>query len=245
MVAPGTPPGHTDARHLYDPCTVSSFVYMKVLESAPWRYDRGIRWLSGGRIQAVWRHLAQRAAGPGRRVLDVGCGTGGVALACAALGSEVVGIDRSAEMLAVARSKAVPQGACGSVAWIELGAAELEDRFAEASFDAVVSCLALSEMSVDEQRYTLRVARTRLRPGGRLVVGDEVRPAGAAARVWWWMRRAPVAALTWVVTQTSTRALDDLAGLVREVGFTEVEETRPWPMDFAIVEAVRPPGEPR
>jgi len=222
---------------------MSSFVYMKVLESAPWRYDRGIRWLSGGHIEALWQRLAERAAGPGRRVLDIGCGTGGVALACAALGADVVGIDVNAEMLAVARSKAVASDAGGKVEWVELGAAEIEDRYPEACFDAVVSSLALSEMSPEGRRYALRIALSRLRPGGLLVVADEVRPTDAAARLWQRTRRAPLAALTWLLTQTSTQVLADLAGLVREAGFTEVREARPWSSDLAIVEGVRPREE--
>lgn len=219
---------------------MSSFVYMKVLESSPWRYDRGIRWLSGGHIEELWRRLAEGVSGPGRRVLDIGCGTGGASLACAALGGRVVGIDANAEMLAVARSKAPPAGAAGQVEWLQLGAAEIEDRFAEATFDGVVASLALSEMSPEEQRYTLRIARSRLKPGGRLAVADEVRPVGAGSRLWYRIRRAPLAALTWLATQTSTQALADLAGLVRDAGFAAVRETRPWGADLAIVEGARP-----
>jgi ubiquinone/menaquinone biosynthesis C-methylase UbiE len=219
---------------------MSSFVYMKVLESSPWRYDRGIRWLSGGHVEELWRRLAERVSGPGRRVLDIGCGTGGASLACAALGGAVVGIDVDAEMLAVARSKAVPGDAAGRVEWLQLGAAEIEDRFAEATFDGVVASLALSEMSPEEQRYTLRIARSRLKPGGRLAVADEVRPRGAIPRLGYRIRRAPLAALTWLATQTSTQAITDLSALVRDAGFVAVRETRPWSSDLAIVEGVKP-----
>jgi ubiquinone/menaquinone biosynthesis C-methylase UbiE len=222
---------------------MSSFVYMKVLESSPWRYDRGIRWLSGGHIEDLWRDIAARVSGPGRRVLDIGCGTGGASLACAALGGRVVGIDANAEMLAVARSKAPPGGAEAPVEWIQLDAAEIEDRFPEASFDGIVASLALSEMSAEEQAYTLRIARSRLKPRGRLVVADEVEPSGRLRRVWHRIRRAPLASLTWVLTQTSTQAIADLAGLVRAAGFVEVRETRPWSDDLSIVEARRPAAE--
>ncbi len=69
---------------------------MKVLESTPERYDRGIRLLSRGRIDDVCRRVAALASGPGRRVLDIGCGTGAVSLACAALGVRVIAIDSNA-----------------------------------------------------------------------------------------------------------------------------------------------------
>ena len=87
---------------------MSSFVWMKVLESAPERYDRGIRMLSCGRIEAAYERIAALVAAPGKRILDIGCGTGGVSLACAARGAAVTGIDIDAGMLEVARRKAVP-----------------------------------------------------------------------------------------------------------------------------------------
>ena len=96
---------------------MSSFVWMKVLESAPERYDRGIRMLSGGRIEEAYDRIAKLIAAPGKRILDIGCGTGGVTLACAARGAAVTGIDIDAGMLEVARKKPVP--ASGSVEFLE------------------------------------------------------------------------------------------------------------------------------
>ena len=156
---------------------MSSFVWMKVLESAPERYDRGIRMLSGGRIEEVYERIAALVAAPGKRILDIGCGTGGVSLACAAHGATVTGIDINAGMLEVARHKHGP--ASSRVEFLELGAAEIEDRFAAESFDVVVSCLAMSEMSPDEQDYALHVAYSRLVPGGALVIADETLPENA------------------------------------------------------------------
>ena len=212
---------------------MSSFVWMKVLESAPERYDRGIRILSRGRIGAVYDTLADIVAAPGRRVLDVGCGTGGVALACAERGARVVGLDADAGMLEVARAR---PGAA-AIEWVELGAAEIQDRFAEHSLDAVVSCLAFSEMPPDLQAYVLSVCRTRLVPGGVLAIGDEVTPRAAYRRWLWQAARAPVAAATFLLTQTTTRPVEDLAERVRAAGFVEIVETRRWGETFAIVRA--------
>jgi len=206
---------------------------MKVLESTPERYDRGVRMLSRGRIGGVYEQIAQTVAGPGRRVLDIGCGTGSVALACAARGAEVTGIDRDAGMLEVARARPVPGE--GRVTWVELSAAEIEDRFPEACFDAVVSCLALSELSPEAQDYVLRIARTRLVPGGEILLADETLPDGGARRLCYRVGRAPLVVLTWVLTQTTTRPVEGLAERVRAAGFAEVTEDRLWSDTFLLV----------
>ena len=135
---------------------------MKFLESAPERYDRGIQLLSRGRIADIYERIADYSASPGNRVLDVGCGTGGVALACAARGAHVVAIDSNAGMLEVARAKPVPFGRVGDIEWLELGLAEIEDRFGETTLDAIVFCLVFGELS------PARIRATPTRCPGRL-----------------------------------------------------------------------------
>lgn len=219
---------------------MSSYVYMKVLESSPERYDRGIRWLSGGRIDAVYGALAERVgASRGRRVLDIGCGTGGAALACATRGADVVGIDLDAGMLEVARGKAARAEIRAE--WILLGGMEIEDRFEPQSLD--VSCLAFSELLPEERAHVLKTALSRLRPGAKIAIADEVVPRTRARRIWRRLRRAPVAAVTFLLTQATTRPVTDLAGALRAAGFVDLIEERFETDDFAIVEGARPPTE--
>jgi ubiquinone/menaquinone biosynthesis C-methylase UbiE len=222
---------------------LSSFVWMKVLESAPQRYDRGIQILSGGRIDQVYERIAELAAAPGKRILDVGCGTGGVALACASRGASVTGIDVDAGMLEVALGKPVP--APGSAEFVELGAAEIEDRFAVESLDAVVSCLAMSELSPAEQDHALRTVYSRLVPGGMVVLADETTPESALARWIARLRRLPIAAATYLLTQTTTRPVRDLARRVRAAGFSDVMEERMWSGTFLVVRGVKGAREAR
>src|SRR5687767_14708067 len=88
-----TAAGHTTAGH--------------VLHGARW-YDLGSRILTLGKDRAIRRRLVELAApAPGEKVLDVGCGTGSVAIAIRPLvgAGEVHGIDASAEMIQVAREK--------------------------------------------------------------------------------------------------------------------------------------------
>jgi len=218
---------------------VSSFVFMKVLESAPHRYDRGMRLLSLGRMERLYREIADAVAAPGRRILDIGCGTGGIALACAARGARVVGIDSNPEMLEVARSKPPPPGT-PPVEWRELGVAEIEDAFEPAAFDAITAGLVLSELAPLERDYGLRIALSRLRPGGLLAAADEAVPRGWARRLLWRGVRLPLVCLTYLLTQNTTRPVADPARLVRAAGFADVRERRLGWGEMVLVTARRP-----
>jgi len=210
---------------------------MKALESQARRYDRGMRLLSRGRITTAYTALAELVATRTRTVLDVGCGTGGVALACVARGASVVGIDINADMLEVAGSKPLPFGG-GTVEWAMLGIAEIEDRFPAESFDAVIACLVFSELSEDEREYALHRIKNVLAPGGDLVIADEVPPDGAVGRFLHSATRLPLVVVTWLLTQTTTRPVAGLVGLVRGAGFVDVEEERR--LGLTIVTGRRP-----
>ena len=71
-----------------------SYVYMKVLESAPQRYERGMRVLTLGRLEQVRQDIAARVSA-GARVLDIGCGTGVFARQLAGRAEHVLAIDLS------------------------------------------------------------------------------------------------------------------------------------------------------
>ena len=136
---------------------------MRVLESAPERYDFGIRLLSLGGINRIYDRATQLARGPD--VLDLGCGTGNLTMRLARLGLHVAGVDLSPEMLAVARRK-VPHDT--DVSLLQTGAAELIDHFTAGSFDTIVSILLFSELTDAEQRLVLRQCHSLLRSDGRV-----------------------------------------------------------------------------
>jgi ubiquinone/menaquinone biosynthesis C-methylase UbiE len=100
----------------------------------------------------------------GRRVLDVGCGTGNISLTLAQQGAHVVGLDASGPMLAKALDKV--GRADFSIAWVRGEAGRLP--FADESFDIVLSILALDFMA-DRESVIQEMVRV-LRPGGFLAV---------------------------------------------------------------------------
>ncbi|MHC4480323.1 MAG: class I SAM-dependent methyltransferase [Planctomycetota bacterium] len=99
------------------------------------------------------------------RVLDVGCGTGSLlrAIAARSPSAELVGVDLSREMLAVAHKKV------GERASLITARAE-SLPFPDSGFDVVVSCSAFHYFRRPAQ--SLREFRRVLRPMSRLVITD-------------------------------------------------------------------------
>jgi ubiquinone/menaquinone biosynthesis C-methylase UbiE len=215
-----------------------SYVFMKVLESAPRRYDLGIRLLSLGRIDRVHREMAEWGARDDVRVLDIGCGTGLLTLACGRRGAHVTGIDISPLMLDIARERVKQAGLDDHITLTEMSAIELDEKFEAGSFDTIMSSLVLSELSEDEQRFVLRQCPRLLVDGGRLVVTDEVVPP------WPWralhlLVRLPLMVVTYVLTQTTTRAVAHLQAKVADAGFRIEWQRRSVLGDLETIAAVK------
>ncbi len=117
-------------------------------------------------LPEVWKEVLSEVL-PGRmRVLDVGTGTGFLAILLAELGHEVVGVDLSEGMLRVAEEKAERKGLRIK---FEIGDAE-NLHFPDESFDAVICrhllwTLPNPEKAVEEWRRVVRA-------GGRVVAID-------------------------------------------------------------------------
>jgi SAM-dependent methyltransferase len=108
----------------------------------------------------VFQALVEQGDLLGRRVLDVGCGTGVVAAALAERGSRVWGVDASEAMLAQAASRA------GGALAFKPGLAE-SLPFKDGWFERVVFRLVVHV--IDRQRAFAEAHRV-LVPGGRVVI---------------------------------------------------------------------------
>ncbi|MCP4038304.1 MAG: class I SAM-dependent methyltransferase [bacterium] len=215
---------------------MSSLALMRWLESSPERYDAGMRFITFGNVTKLHAAVAAVAASkPGDRVLEVGCGTGTVTQLLLGRGADVTAIDQSPEMLEQAKQRLAGDSGA-SVRFIEQTAAEI-DGMADASCDAIVLSLSLSDMSPSERAYVLREAGRLLAPGGRLVAADEVHaPAGGQRwlqRLW----RFPQAVLGWLLVGSLSQPIADLSGEIRAAGFEVCSEQR-WMMgNLALVVA--------
>lgn len=146
-------------------------------------YDRYARLLSLGQDPRWRRFLVARLdLQPDARVLDVATGTGAVALELVErYGCSVVGIDRSAEMLDVARARIAARGLASTIELHEARAEALP--FGEASFDALTVTYLLRY--VDDPAATLRELARVVRPGGTVAMLEFGVPPVRAVRALW------------------------------------------------------------
>jgi ubiquinone/menaquinone biosynthesis C-methylase UbiE len=200
-----------------------SYVFMKVLESAPERYDRGMRLLTLGRLERVHRDITARVSA-GDRVLDLGCGTGALAVRLARKGADVTGIDIAPQMLEQASCRLCSVGLEGRVRLLDASVVDLDTLFQDGRFDAVASTLVLSELSADEIEYTLAECRRVLRSKGALFVADEILPDSPVGQVATFLFRLPFALLAYVLTQNTSHRVAGLEKRVFEAGFSISED---------------------
>ncbi len=183
------------------------------------RYDLHVWFTDIFLFRSQGRALRQRTVAlarlqPGEQALDVGCGTGTLALDVArrvGAAGRVVGVDPSQEQIARARSKAARRHA--PVAF-QIGVIE-RLAFPDQTFDVVFSTLMMHHLPASLKQQGLAEIVRVLKPGGRLVVADfshKKERQGRAAR-----------------SHAGGSSMQALAALVQDAGFEhlEMEEMRP------------------
>ncbi|MCY4412823.1 MAG: class I SAM-dependent methyltransferase [Caldilineaceae bacterium] len=129
------------------------------------------------------RLVLKTARAAGRTALELGCGTGRVLLPLAEAGFQVVGLDKSAALLAIARRKLAKQGfesetvasesaADGSrmVRLVQADMTSFELAQTEVDFAFVVSNTLMHLTTQAEQLLALQCAHRHLRAGGLLLI---------------------------------------------------------------------------
>lgn len=210
---------------------------MKILESRPGRYDKGIDLLSGGHAAKIRDHIVNDFVKPGMEVLDIGCGTGQLIEAAAKAGAMVKGIDISAGMLKVAQKRIDNSRLQDKISVHNAAAVEIESLFAEKSFDLIVSTLVFSELYPEERALALYQIKKLLKPDGKLVIAVEVPPENLFKRIVHAMVRLPLAFLTYIIAQTGTKPYANISREVIKSGFTVIKEERSFLDSFEILSA--------
>ena len=181
--------------------------------------------------ERLWRGLAVMYAAPRPDdvIVDVGCGTGSLALLLSRVEprAQIIGVDPDKDVLTVARKKAAGRPA---VQWrVGMGDA-LVDSVGADSADTVVSSLVLHQCPLPMKRAVLASMFAVLRSGGRVVIAD-----------YGWQRSSLMRMAFRIVQladgkeDTQPNADGIVPELLSEAGFRDVRETEVVPTVFGSV----------
>jgi ubiquinone/menaquinone biosynthesis C-methylase UbiE/NAD-dependent dihydropyrimidine dehydrogenase PreA subunit len=217
-----------------------SYVFMKILERRPERYDMGINILSANHAKRIRRQIIQNYVKPDMDILDIGCGTGSLIIDAAKAGANATGVDISKGMLAVAQKRIAEHEFKDKITLHNAGIVEIDSLFAENSFDLIVSTLVFSELYAEERALTLLQIRKLLKPEGTVVIAVEVRPRELIKKMIHLVVRFPLAVLTYLVAQTGTKPLNQITNEMIHAGLNISLEERSFLDSFIIVAASKP-----
>jgi ubiquinone/menaquinone biosynthesis C-methylase UbiE len=195
----------------------------------------GARWydlfgtiISFGRDKAIRAKLIELAEpAPGEKVLDVGCGTGTLAIVIKRqLGTgEVHGIDASPEMVRFAKEKSAKDGSD-----IDFRVALIEAiPFPDASFDLVTSSLMLHHLPDDVKAKGFLEIQRVLKPGGRFMAMDFAAPS-----------HSPLGHLLSIFGHSHGESVvGKLVPMLEEAGFSDVADITTQHKNFVFIRATR------
>ena len=134
-------------------------------------YDKRMRSKKRLRYSETLSEVVRKAsAEEGDFVLDIGTGTGNLAVKFLEKGCQVIGLDPSAKMLKMAKRRVIEWGRRFQIRLCENPF--LEIPFPDQTFDVVASTYSIHHITDDAKRLSVKEMRRMLKPTGRIAIGD-------------------------------------------------------------------------
>lgn len=195
-------------------------------------YDGLANIMTFGQISRLRRMTVDLALlQPGETLLDVGSGTGGVTIPAkirVGINGNVIGIDPSPEMITIARRKAKRLGI-----EIDFRIGVMESLpFPDEMFDVATSSLMMHHLPKRVQVQGLAEIWRVLKPGGRLLIADMMRPGSSLLK-----------RFTSVLLHHGHGirfGIEDLLPLLQAAGFAEIKQPDDHFLMIGFVRAAKP-----
>ena len=192
-------------------------------------YDLAVNLMTVGQARRLRKMTVDNALiKPGDSVLDVGCGTGEVTLLAKTRtkNGKVYGIDPAPEMIAVARSKAARKKLD-----IDFRVGVIEALpFPDASIDVVTSSLMMHHLPDDLKRRGIAEIYRVLKPSGRLLIADFMRPTGSFVNHLF---------IAFTRHRGLKNGIEDLRKYMNEAGFSQIVQPDGNVLVIGFVRAVK------
>jgi ubiquinone/menaquinone biosynthesis C-methylase UbiE len=204
---------HSFAHHHSESGETSAKETRGLILNRGWRYDLEVWFFDTFLLSGRLRELRQRTANlarihPGDKVLDVGCGTGTLAIEVqprVGATGRIFGVDPGRRQITRARSKAARRNLPIE---FQIGVIEHLD-FPDQTFDVVLNTLMMHHLPDDLKHQGLSEIARVLKPGGRLVIADFESPEERQVRP--------------VRSGGGESGIQNLPGLTKDAGFSQVE----------------------
>jgi ubiquinone/menaquinone biosynthesis C-methylase UbiE len=200
----------------------------RLIRWAPY-YDFAVNLTTLGQARRLRKMTIDQALiNPGDSVLDVGCGTGEVTLLAKIRTKQgsVYGIDPSPEMIAVARKKAASKRLDID---FRMGVIEALP-FPDSSLDVVTSSLMMHHLPEPLKERGLAEIYRVLKPGGRLLIADFLRPTGSFLNHLF---------IAFTRHQGLRKGIEDLQPLLRNAGFSQITQPNEKVLVIGFVRAAK------
>ncbi|HEX9388968.1 MAG TPA: methyltransferase domain-containing protein [Anaerolineales bacterium] len=200
----------------------------RLIRWAPY-YDLAVNLTTLGHARLLRKLTVDNALiKPSDSVLDVGCGTGEVTLLAKtrAKNGKVYGIDPAPEMITVARKKAARKGLD-----IDFRVGVIEALpFPDGSIEVVTSSLMMHHLPEDLKVRGIAEIYRVLKPGGRLLIADFMRPTGSLLNHLF---------IAFTRHQGLKSGIEDLQKLLKAAGFGQIIQLDGNVLIIGFVRAVK------
>ena len=182
---------------------------MKFTEYIPFMYDTAMNVMTFGNHSKAHQVLTSEIT-KGKKVLDIGCGTGDISLKCAQAGAEVWSVDASPQMLNVFKGKLKGNPWEKNIRIIESGAGSLKSVLGDEKFDIIIMSLMLGELPKVVRQQALKSASELIKDNGTIIISDELWPENPVVSAIYYVLFAIFFVPNFLLTRTLIRPVKNL-----------------------------------